>query len=87
MRVVTLDAPHRRHVGTKVDVGKFPIRFVAHQAEPRHRSGELERFGTPVGIVAGGAVFGGGCVSAVCFYQRFHISVAGKAQFGPGCAE
>ena len=60
VRIVALDAVHRRHIGTQVHIDQILIGIVAHEAQLGHRCSELECLGTPVGIVACRAILGGG---------------------------
>jgi hypothetical protein len=82
MRVVALDARHRRHVRTKVLCGEILVRIVAHQTKVRHRSGELEGLFAAVGVVAGRAILGGSSMGAVPFDQRLDVTVTCETQFG-----
>lgn len=76
MRIVTLDACQRRHVGTEMGCDEIRVRIVAHETKPRHRRGQLEGLGTPVRIMAGRATLGSSLMGPVSLHAFLHITVA-----------
>jgi len=83
MRIVALDALHRRQVGAEVKCSEIVIRIVAHEAEPRHRTGKLKGLIAAVGIVTGCTLLLSGSMGAISLHQRLHGTVTVEAQFGP----